>query len=162
MRKVDESSELDEPSSVSKYIKAVRDAIESGIVDPEIIESDFFDQMAAFDVDYDRIADHWDRITGGETIRKTPMQDKDIDRELAGFNRGDDEGVAATVDLDDLESGVGFGVDSTARASKKKDDKDPDAYLYKKSKDEDDEDFKESFKNRLNSRLSTMIESMKK
>ena len=34
--------ELDDPTSVTKYIKAVRDALESGIVDPSVIEDEFF------------------------------------------------------------------------------------------------------------------------
>jgi len=102
-------------SSVGKYVKAVKDAIEAGVIDPDMIETDFFDQMSAFDVEYDKIADRWTEITGEPLTKKTPLGDNEVEK-LASFNK---DREYASKDSDEEFDELKFDDEDDAADSKK-------------------------------------------
>jgi hypothetical protein len=81
----------EEKRHAMEYLQKVARAIKSGEVQPEEIESEFFNTLPMLGVSDEKTMTAWDRITGSNDAPKRPaMSDADIDAELRGV-KGDDE-----------------------------------------------------------------------
>lgn len=94
MQRVSEAS-----SEARDYIRDVRDQIDSGEVDPEELEKEFFDTLSFYDMNDAAIARAWERITTGDNLGLVKKPKDDV-KDLFNLKHADDDEV--DLDLDDL------------------------------------------------------------
>jgi hypothetical protein len=109
----------EEKRHAMEYLQKVARAIKSGEVQPEEIESEFFNTLPMLGVSDEKTMTAWDRITGSNDAPKRPaMSDADIDAELRGIKGGDEEDDAQFIsNLRNKAKSGSIGQDTTGFGS---------------------------------------------
>lgn len=109
------------------YMRDMKTRIQNGEVNPDEVESEFFNTMAFYGMDDDRIMSTWDRITGqGQSqLRRNPSDNVQDDlKDLIKLTRDADSDDMGDDDIDQFRSQAKSGrlnVDRTEFESVKKD-----------------------------------------
>jgi hypothetical protein len=90
-------------------------AIRSGEVKPEDIESEFFNTLPMMGVSDEKTYAAWDRITNhsGQQKPKNTMSDKDIDAQLKGIDNDEDDDAQFITNLKNQAKSGGIKQDNT-------------------------------------------------
>ena len=105
----------EERKAAAEYMAKAAQAIRSGEVKPEDIESEFFNTLPMMGVSDEKTYAAWDRITnhsGGQKPKNT-MSDKDIDAQLKGIDNDEDDDAQFITNLKNQAKSGGIKQDNT-------------------------------------------------
>ena len=105
----------EERKAAAEYMAKAAQAIRSGEVKPEDIESEFFNTLPMMGVSDEKTYAAWDRITNhsGEQKPKNTMSDKDIDAQLKGIDNDEDDDAQFITNLKNQAKSGGIKQDNT-------------------------------------------------
>jgi hypothetical protein len=105
----------EERKAAAEYMAKAAQAIRSGEVKPEDIESEFFNTLPMMGVSDEKTYAAWDRITNhsGQQKPKNTMSDKDIDAQLKGIDNDEDDDAQFITNLKNQAKSGGIKQDNT-------------------------------------------------